>query len=64
MMTTCLPVTRAPFAGLALVTGSIWGAPTWGTWWEWDGRLTSMLVLFLIYLGYLALWAAIASFDL
>ncbi len=49
----------ATFAGLSLITGSIWGAPTWGTWWEWDGRLTSMLVLFIIYLGYLALWAAI-----
>lgn len=49
----------ATFAGLCLITGSIWGRPTWGTWWEWDGRLTSMLVLFLIYLGYLALWAAI-----
>jgi heme exporter protein C len=49
----------AAFAGLCLVTGSIWGAPTWGTWWEWDGRLTSMLVLFVIYLGYLALWNAI-----
>lgn len=49
----------AMFAALCLVTGSLWGAPTWGTWWEWDGRLTSMLVLFLIYLGYLALWAAV-----
>lgn len=49
----------AVFAGLCLVTGSLWGAPTWGTWWEWDGRLTSMLVLFVIYLGYIALWAAI-----
>jgi len=49
----------AVFAGICLVTGSLWGAPTWGTWWVWDGRLTSMLVLFLIYLGYLALWAAI-----
>ena len=49
----------ATFAGVCLVTGSIWGAPTWGTWWEWDGRLTSMLVLFVIYLGYIALWAAI-----
>ena len=49
----------ATFAGLCLITGSLWGAPTWGTWWEWDGRLTSMLVLFLIYLGYLALWAAV-----
>lgn len=49
----------AAYAGLCLVTGSLWGAPTWGTWWEWDGRLTSMLVLFVIYLGYLALWSAI-----
>ncbi len=49
----------AVFAGLCLITGSLWGAPTWGTWWEWDGRLTSMLVLFVIYLGYLALWGAI-----
>lgn len=49
----------ATFAGLCLLTGSLWGAPTWGTWWEWDGRLTSMLVLFVIYLGYLALWGAI-----
>ena len=43
------------FAALCLVTGSIWGRPTWGTWWEWDGRLTSMLVLFFLYLGYMAL---------
>jgi heme exporter protein C len=45
----------ALFTGLCLATGSIWGRPTWGTWWEWDGRLTSMLVLFFIYLGYIAL---------
>jgi heme exporter protein C len=44
---------------LCLVTGSLWGAPTWGTWWEWDGRMTSMLELFVTYLGYLALWSAI-----
>ena len=49
----------ATFAGLCLVTGSLWGAPTWGTWWEWDGRMTSMLVLFVIYLGYIALWNAV-----
>lgn len=45
----------AAFAAICLATGSIWGRPTWGTWWEWDGRLTSMLVLFFLYLGYLAL---------
>jgi len=49
----------AAFCGLCLVTGSLWGEPTWGTWWVWDARLTSMLVLFLTYLGYLALWASI-----
>lgn len=48
----------ASFALICLVTGSIWGYPTWGTFWEWDGRLTSMLVLFLIYLGIIALWRA------
>jgi heme exporter protein C len=48
----------ATFAFLCLATGSIWGRPTWGTWWEWDGRLTSMLVLFFLYLGYIALASA------
>ena len=45
----------ALFAALCLATGSIWGRPTWGTWWEWDGRLTSMLLLFFVYLGFMAL---------
>ena len=44
---------------LALITGSLWGKPMWGTWWVWDGRLTSALVLFLVYLAYMALLAAI-----
>ena len=48
----------ATFAALCLATGSIWGRPTWGTWWEWDGRLTSMLILFFLYLGYIALSSA------
>jgi len=48
----------AAFAAICLVTGSIWGRPTWGTWWEWDGRLTSMLILFFLYLGYIALAGA------
>jgi heme exporter protein C len=43
------------FCAICLVTGSIWGRPTWGTWWEWDGRLTSMLVLLFLYAGYIAL---------
>ena len=48
----------ATFAALCLATGSIWGRPAWGTWWEWDGRLTSMLILLFLYLGYIALDAA------
>lgn len=45
------------FTGLALLTGSIWGRPTWGIWWTWDARLTSEAVLFIMYAGYLALRA-------
>ena len=48
----------ATFTAVCLATGSIWGRPTWGTWWEWDGRLTSMLILLFLYLGYIALAAA------
>ena len=51
----------AVFAALCLITGSIWGRPTWGTWWQWDGRLTSMLLLFFVYLGYMALARADAD---
>ena len=49
----------AAFTLLALVTGSLWGRPMWGTWWVWDARLTSVLALFLLYLGYMALRSAI-----
>ncbi len=49
----------AGFTALALITGSLWGRPMWGAWWVWDARLTSVLVLFLFYLGYMALQAAI-----
>ena len=48
---------------IALFTGAIWGQPMWGTWWAWDPRLTSFLILFLFYLGYVALWAAIDDPD-
>ncbi len=48
---------------IALVTGALWGQPMWGTWWAWDPRLTSFLVLFLFYLGYIALWEAIEDPD-
>ena len=46
---------------ITLFTGAIWGQPMWGTWWAWDPRLTSFLILFLFYLGYAALWAAIEN---
>jgi heme exporter protein C len=46
----------AAFTFLALLTGSLWGKPMWGTWWVWDARLTSVLVLFIMYLGLIALW--------
>ena len=48
---------------IALITGAVWGQPMWGTWWEWDPRLTSFLILFLFYLGYMALWEAIDNPD-
>jgi heme exporter protein C len=48
----------AAFTAMALFTGSLWGRPTWGTFWEWDGRMTSTLVLLFIYLGIVALWRA------
>lgn len=48
----------AAFTTMALFTGSMWGRPTWGTFWEWDGRMTSTLVLLFIYLGIVALWRA------
>ena len=50
----------AGFALICLVTGSLWGAPMWGTWWVWDARLTSMLILLFLYLGYMAL---VNAFD-
>ena len=48
----------AAFTLAALITGSLWGKPMWGTYWVWDARLTSVLVLFLLYLGLMALWGA------
>ena len=54
----------AVFTLIALVTGSIWGKPTWGVWWVWDARLTSMLLLFFLYLAYIFLWQAISNKDL
>jgi len=51
------------FTGLAIATGSIWGKPTWGTWWTWDARLTSVAILFVMYVGYLLLRSTIEDHD-
>jgi heme exporter protein C len=53
-----IAVPGALFTAICLVTGSLWGRPTWGTYWEWDGRMTSMLVLLFLYIGYIALGEA------
>ena len=55
---TAAPI-GASFTFLALVTGSLWGRPMWGAYWEWDARLTSVLILLLMYLGLIALWRAV-----
>ena len=59
MMATALAPTGALFTFLALWTGSLWGKPTWGTWWVWDARLTSELILLFLYLGFMSLQASI-----
>jgi heme exporter protein C len=59
MFARAIAPTGAMFAFLALWTGSLWGKPTWGTWWVWDARLTSELILLFLYLGYIALVEAI-----
>ena len=60
MMSHALAPTGAIMAVVALLTGSLWGRPTWGTYWVWDARLTSTLILFFLYVGYMAL---VAAFD-
>lgn len=59
MVARAIAPTGAMFAFLALWTGAFWGKPTWGTWWVWDARLTSTLILLFLYLGYIALVEAI-----
>ncbi len=58
---SCSAPIGAWFTFLALVTGSIWGKPMWGTWWIWDARLTSVLILFFLYLGFIALQSVIPN---
>ena len=59
MMATALAPTGAMFTFIALWTGALWGKPTWGTWWVWDARLTSELILLFLYIGFISLQASI-----
>ena len=54
-----LALPGAAFTALGLLTGSLWGKTSWGTFWQWDGRLTSTLILFFLFIGYMAVWAGI-----
>jgi len=51
------------FALVSIVTGSLWGKPTWGTWWVWDARLTSMLILFIFYIAYMSVWKFVDNYE-
>ncbi len=51
------------FSLISILTGSLWGKPTWGTWWVWDARLTSMAILFLFYIAYILTWKFINNFE-
>ena len=53
----------AVFTLISIVTGSLWGKPTWGTWWAWDARLTSMMVLFIFYIVYICVWKFIPDYK-
>ncbi len=59
MMATAISPTGAMFTFLSLATGSLWGKPTWGTWWVWDARMTSTLILLFLYIGFISLQASI-----
>ena len=59
MVATAIAPTGAMFTFLALWTGALWGKPMWGTWWVWDARLTSELILLFLYIGFMSLQAAI-----
>ncbi len=59
MMASSISLTGALFTLISLVTGSLWGKPTWGTWWVWDARMTSTLILLFLYIGFISLQSAI-----
>jgi heme exporter protein C len=62
-MTKSLAPVGCIFSLVSIVTGSLWGKPTWGVWWAWDARLTSMSVLFLFYLAYIFTWKFVNNFE-
>src|SRR5678810_667375 len=59
MMASSLAITGAMFTAISLITGALWGKPTWGTWWVWDARMTSTLILLFLYIGFISLQASI-----
>ncbi len=61
MMARSAALPGAAFTALALFTGAVWGKPTWGAYWVWDARLTSMLVLLFVYFGYMAVWQSVSE---
>ena len=63
LMAKSLAPVGCVFALISIVTGSLWGKPTWGTWWVWDARLTSMVILLLFYLGYIFVWKLVNNFE-
>ena len=63
LLAKSLAPTGCIFSLISIVTGSLWGKPTWGIWWVWDARLTSMLILFIFYIAYIFSWKFINSFE-
>tara|TARA_B100000029_G_scaffold431578_2_gene443265 strand:- start:146 stop:850 length:705 start_codon:yes stop_codon:yes gene_type:complete len=63
LMAKSLAPIGCAFSLISIVTGSLWGKPTWGTWWVWDARLTSMVILLLFYIAYILVWNFIDSFE-
>ena len=63
LMAKSLAPVGSVFALVSIVTGSLWGKPTWGTWWVWDARLTSMLILFIFYIAYICVWKFVDNYE-
>ena len=63
LMAKSLAPVGSVFALVSIVTGSLWGKPTWGIWWVWDARLTSMLILFIFYIAYISIWKFVDNYE-